>query len=65
MSCWSSLGFFSQWSWVGSYNLSENKADLGTEFWILGDVFLRNVYTAWDMGTGKIGFATALTTIKG
>jgi len=26
-------------------------------FWILGDVFLRNAYTAWDVGQGRIGFA--------
>jgi len=28
------------------------------EFWVLGDVFLQNVYTAWDVGKGRIGFAT-------
>ena len=46
---------------LASSNLPEDKADLGTEFWILGDVFLRNVYTAWDFGSGTIGFATGLT----
>jgi cathepsin D len=29
-----------------------------TAFWVLGDVFLQNVYTAWDVGNGQIGFAT-------
>ncbi len=37
--------------------LSGDKADLGTEFWILGDVFLRNVYSAWGVGQKRIGFA--------
>ncbi|KAF8480125.1 acid protease [Russula ochroleuca] len=31
---------------------------LTANFWILGDVFLQNVYTAWDVGGGRIGFAT-------
>ncbi|KZT25193.1 acid protease [Neolentinus lepideus HHB14362 ss-1] len=26
-------------------------------FWIVGDVFLRNVYTAFDMGQNQVGFA--------
>ena len=41
-------------------SLTEGRADFGTEFWILGDVFLQNVYTAWDFGGGRIGFATGL-----
>ena len=27
-----------------------------TEFWVLGDVFLQNVYSAWDVGNRQIGF---------
>ena len=33
-------------------------ADCDTDFWILGDVFLQNVYSAWDVGNARIGFAT-------
>ncbi|KAI0318418.1 acid protease [Amylostereum chailletii] len=32
--------------------------DIGSEFWIVGDVFLRNVYTAFDVGNSQVGFAT-------
>ena len=42
---------------LASDNLPGENADLNTEFWILGDVFLQNVYTAWDVGKGRIGFA--------
>ena len=31
--------------------------DLDTDFWILGDVFLQNIYSAWDIGNRRIGFA--------
>ena len=40
-----------------SDNLFGKKSDFVTVFWILGDVFLRNAYTAWDVGQGRIGFA--------
>lgn len=33
-------------------------ASLTSDFWIIGDVFLQNVYTAWDVGSSRIGFAT-------
>jgi len=31
---------------------------LSGNFWILGDVFLQNIYSAWDVGNARIGFAT-------
>jgi cathepsin D len=42
-----------------SDDLPGDKTDLrvGTEFWVLGVVFLENTYTAWDVGQKRIGFA--------
>jgi hypothetical protein len=28
------------------------------EFWVMGDSFLRNVYTVFDLGTNRVGFAS-------
>ena len=30
----------------------------GFKFWVVGDVFMQNVYTQFDMGQNRVGFAT-------
>ncbi|KAH8827704.1 acid protease [Flagelloscypha sp. PMI_526] len=32
--------------------------DIASEFWIVGDVFLQNVYTVFDVDNSQVGFAT-------
>lgn len=32
-------------------------ASSGFSFWVIGDVFLQNVYTKFDMGNNQVGFA--------
>lgn len=33
-------------------------SSIGSEFWILGDAFMRNFYTIFDYGKSRVGFAT-------
>lgn len=40
---------------ISSYVANWNPAV--TEFWIIGDVFLQNVYTVFDVGNSRVGFA--------
>jgi Eukaryotic aspartyl protease len=55
---WRGVGFSTHWLYVGPL-IFMWAALTGRDavFWILGDNVLRNVYTAWDVGNGRIGFA--------
>ncbi|KIL71701.1 hypothetical protein M378DRAFT_189089 [Amanita muscaria Koide BX008] len=38
--------------------LAQGDLGLGTNVWLLGDSFMKNVYTVFDLGSSSVGFAT-------
>jgi hypothetical protein len=44
-------------STLASDNLSGDNTDLSTGVWILGEVFLQNIYSTFDVKKKRIGFA--------
>jgi len=52
-----SLGPIDSNNCVGSISGFDN-----LEFWIIGDSFLQNVYTVFDLGNNRVGFASLPST---
>jgi cathepsin D len=38
--------------------LASQDFGLGSNIWLLGDSFMKNVYTSFDFGNDQVGFAT-------
>lgn len=44
----------------GPTNCMSSFQNMGTDFWILGDVFIGKYYTVFDLGNNQVGFAPAV-----